>query len=393
MIQKAVGFFVVFLLFPICMGFLWKPGMDSAAVPEKEASGADKKKYRIDQIYLAGFLTELALFQLIAVPVMIAKARGMSLLVVIMNVAGAALSMAGVMAAWRGCKKARRTTLSVFFSEIRAALSSLSWECRLFWLFCFGAILFQMYMAFAYASFDGDDAYYVVQSVLADQTNVLNRIKPYTGLSTELDIRHALAALPLWEAYVARMTGIHAAIVAHTLLPLVLIPLTYLAYFEVGKKLFSADDVKLPIFLTLVSIMQIWGNSSIYTNATFFLTRTWQGKSILANLVLIVLIWLLLEIFERQEGAEAFQKRDKSDAAASASGPVAVQRCSALWGLLIVNNIVAAMMTSMGAFLAAMFIGIAAVVAAVRYKKPGLVVKLGLCCIPNAVYLVLLLIL
>ena len=172
-----------------------------------------------------------------------------------------------------------------------------------------------------------------------------------------------------------------------------MIPLTYLAYFEVGKKLFSADDVKLPIFLTLVSIMQIWGNSSIYTNATFFLTRTWQGKSILANLVLIVLIWLLLEIFERQEGAEAFQKRDKSDAAASASGPVAVQRCSALWGLLIVNNIVAAMMTSMGAFLAAMFIGIAAVVAAVRYKKPGLVVKLGLCCIPNAVYLVLLLIL
>ncbi len=56
----------------------------------------------------------------------------------------------------------------------------------------------------------GDDAYYVVQSVLADQTGVLNRIRPYTGLSTDLDIRHALATLPLWIAYVARMTGIHA---------------------------------------------------------------------------------------------------------------------------------------------------------------------------------------
>ena len=76
-------------------------------------------------------------------------------------------------------------------------------------------------MAFAYASFDGDDAYYVVQSVLADQTGVLNRIRPYTGLSTDLDIRHALATLPLWIAYVARMTGIHATIVAHTLLPLI----------------------------------------------------------------------------------------------------------------------------------------------------------------------------
>ena len=116
-----------------------------------------------------------------------------------------------------------------------------------------------MYMAFAYASFDGDDAYYVVQSVLADQTGVLNRIRPYTGLSTDLDIRHALATLPLWIAYVARMTGIHATIVAHTLLPLIFIPLTYYVFVQIGRKLFSDGSVKLPIFLTLVSIMQIWG--------------------------------------------------------------------------------------------------------------------------------------
>ena len=59
-------------------------------------------------------------------------------------------------------------------------------------------------MSYTRAMFDGDDSYYVVQSVLADQTGVLNRIRPYTGLSTGLDVRHAFASLPLWEAYVAR---------------------------------------------------------------------------------------------------------------------------------------------------------------------------------------------
>lgn len=235
-----------------------------------------------------------------------------------------------------------------------------------------------MYMAFAYASFDGDDAYYVVQSVLADQTGVLNRIRPYTGLSTDLDIRHALATLPLWIAYVARMTGIHATIVAHTLLPLILIPLTYYVFVQIGRKLFSDSSVKLPIFLTLVSIMQIWGNISIYTNETFFLTRTWQGKSVLANLILLVELWLMLELCAREKNRERQEETGSQ---------------LPYWLLLAVNHIAAAMMTSMGAFLTAMLFGITALVAAIRYRSWSILWKTALCCIPNVVYLMLLLVL
>ena len=237
---------------------------------------------------------------------------------------------------------------------------------------------YQMYMAFAYASFDGDDAYYVVQSVLADQTGVLNRIRPYTGLSTDLDIRHALATLPLWIAYVARMTGIHATIVAHTLLPLIFIPLTYYVFVQIGRKLFSDGSVKLPIFLTLVSIMQIWGNISIYTNETFFLTRTWQGKSVLANLILLVELWLMLELCAREKNRERQEETGSQ---------------LPYWLLLAVNHIAAAMMTSMGAFLTALLFGITALVAAIRYRSWSILWKTALCCIPNVIYLALLLVL
>ena len=356
MIQKLLGFLFLFVLSPLCTGLLWRGRLG-------------KKREWIWDFYLPGFLTQLAVFQVIAVPVMIFDAHGMELLVILSCAAFGILALAGLGRACFAAKKERESVLAAP-SSYPAALKETGWEERIFWLIAAAAVLFQLYMAYTRASFDGDDAYYVVQSVLADQTGVLNRIRPYTGLSTDLDIRHALAALPLWEALVARLTGIHAAIVAHTLLPLVLIPLTYFAYGKIGAKLFGARGWKLPAFLILVSILQIFGNTSIYTNATFFLMRTWQGKSIMANLILLVLIWLLLEILdETAKGGK-----------------------TGLWVLVALTNVAAAMMTSMGAFLAALFLGIASMVAAVRQKRPSLLGKTVVCCIPNAVFLAMLLI-
>ena len=88
----------------------------------------------------------------------------------------------------------------------------------------------------------------------------------------------------------------------------------------------------------------------------------------LANLVLLVDFWLLLEIFDR------FHAKRKG-----------------YWALLAVANVTAAMMTSMGAFLTALVIGITGIVAAIRFKSLSVLWKLALCCIPNVIYLALLL--
>ena len=96
-------------------------------------------------------------------------------------------------------------------------------------------------MAFTRASFDGDDAYYVVQALTAQQTDTLYRIDPNRGVSMPLDARHALALFPIWEAYVGTMCGIHATIMAHSVAPLLLIPLTYLIYYEFGSDGTLAD--------------------------------------------------------------------------------------------------------------------------------------------------------
>ena len=380
MLQKALGCLFVFGIAPVGIGGLWTKGMG-------------QKREKILNLYLAGFLSELAVFQLIAVPVMVKEVYGMNLLVYLTTAVLAVLAGAGFIWTFlreRGLHKQtgqaqacslRKSTVPGAGKGARNRIRRTAVqnpERLLFWLLFLASVGYQMYMAFAYASFDWDDAYYVVQSVLADQTGVLNRIRPYTGLSTDLDIRHALATLPLWIAYVARMTGIHATIVAHTLLPLIFIPLTYYVFVQIGRKLFSDGSVKLPIFLTLVSIMQIWGNISIYTNETFFLTRTWQGKSVLANLILLVELWLMLELCAREKSGERQEETESQ---------------LPYWLLLAVNHIAAAMMTSMGAFLTALLFGITALVAAIRYRRWSILWKTALCCIPNVIYLALLLVL
>ena len=316
-------------------------------------------------VYAAGFVTMLAVFQIVAVPVILLETWGFPRIVTIYSILLAVLSAAGLIFGFpvlRGMAADARTLV--------AKKKRPSVETALYWVIAVGLVLFQMYMAYTHEFFDGDDAYYVAQSVIAEQTDVLYRILPYTGLSTSLDIRHALASLPIWEAYLARVTGIHPAIIAHSVLPLILIPLTYLVYYRIGMRLFKGAFRKTAVFLILVSLLQIFGNTSIYTNATFFLMRTWQGKSILCNLVLLTAVWALLRLWET--GAEGEQKGKKQ---------------AGWWLLMAANNVTAAMATTMGAFLLGLFIAITGLVLAVRQKRPGRLIPLAATCIPGLIYL------
>lgn len=367
MVIKILVTFAVFGAAPVCIGLL------------SARWNGDGGKSLLD-IYLAGFLMLLAVFQLLAVPIVLNLPWGFPQLVAGYGTALAVLSVAGVLAGipvirilWsNGREKSVKLQALAGRKDGKGKLI----ETGIYWFLAGALILFQLYMAYAYAPFDGDDAYYVVQSVIADQTNVLYRILPYTGNSTLLDLRHALATLPLWEAFLARTTGIHAAIVAHSLLPLFLIPITYLFYFQIGRILLK-DGRKLAVFMILASVLQIFGNTSIYTNATFFLMRTWQGKSLLCNLVLLADIWIMLHLLDSGSQEEV----NKEDGKKHGKG--------GWWILLFMANVAAAMCTTMGAFLAAMFLGIVGLAAAIRTKQASFLIKTIVCCFPCLFYLAL----
>ena len=172
--------------------------------------------------------------------------------------------------------------------------------------------LIQAVMAVRCAFFDGDDAYYVVVSVLADQTDTMNTILPYTGYSTALDFRHALATWTLWTAFIARSCRIHAAVLMHTVLPPYLLSMCYYAYFLVAMRLFRRRLDMVPLFLCFISICSMFGNVSIYTRETFFMMRTWQGKAMVGSFIIPLLFFLLLG-FARDEAGSRWIYRTSAE--------------------------------------------------------------------------------
>lgn len=254
------------------------------------------------------------------------------------------------------------------------------------WLIFFVLLGFQLYKAVAYTSFDGDDAYYVVESLIAQEAGVMYRILPLTGGSTGLDVRHAMAVFPMWVAYISVRAGVHATIVSHVMMPLVLIPLTYLLYYEIGRALFAGSGGQqsaidgaaqsgghvfrrenLPVFMILMAVFQIFGNVSIYTSETFFLTRTWQGKAVAGALVIPALVWVFLQIYDRGV------KNGRTDAG--------------IWMLLVCVNMTAGVCSSIAVFLVCILIAVTTFCLAVAERDWKVLFKVGFACIPNVVYM------
>ena len=322
----------------------------------------EAEKRSLGMAYASGFLILLAAFQLIAVPVVFMDSWGFPTIVTIFNVVVTLLTGFGIIQALHLWRREGR----VFYRKMtfKGSISMV----RIQWIVVLILIGFQLFMAVTHASFDGDDAYYVAHSLATEETNTLYRVLPYTGRSTYLDMRHSLAVFPIWIAYLARMSGVHATIVSHTVLPLVLIPLTYLIYYEIGKKLCKEKATQLPTYMIFVCMLQIFGNVSIYNNATFLLMRTWQGKSMLANVVIPAIFMVLLWLFEEEPA-----KRNSK---------------SGLWCLLFVLNIVAAMMSTVSVFLNTFLIAIMAIILYLQEKNWKILLKMALCCIPCVAYAV-----
>lgn len=338
-------------------------------------------------VILAGYFCMWALFEVITIPAVLwVQYHNFSVASDCFTVLSILCAIAGLLVWYRSIKSGKPGLLSGVnkngndtndISVIRKGrikrLANVAWEERIEWLLFLVLVGFQLYKAAAYTSFDGDDAYYVVESLIAQQADVMYRILPYTGGSTGLDVRHVLAVFPMWVAFIAVKSGIHATVVSHVVMPLVLIPLTYLVYYEIGRALFGKRSAgkqgreNLPVFMILMCMFQIFGNVSIYTNETFFLTRTWQGKAVAGSLVIPAFVWLFLLLYDGG-------KKDKRTDAG-------------LWILLVCVNMTAGICSSIAVFIVSILIAVTAFCLMLVERDVKVLLKIGAACIPNVIYM------
>lgn len=166
-----------------------------------------------------------------------------------------------------------------------------------------GIVAFQLYKAIFYACADGDDAFYIATARTAEISNRMYELDAYIGVPVdEMPFRYVFAPFPMWEAVLARVSGVHTATLAHTILPPILIIVTYILYNEISKLLFGAENrEKRFMFLTLTAVFEMFANVSTSTSGTFLLTRARQGKEALACIILPLLFYELFRL-ARAEG-------------------------------------------------------------------------------------------
>ncbi|WP_408070077.1 DUF6077 domain-containing protein [Butyrivibrio sp. JL13D10] len=266
-------------------------------------------------------------------------------------------------------------------TDVRAMKYQYTRESLIYWGIFAVILIFQLVMATIKAPFDGDDSYYVVESLLAQQADVMNTIDPYTGISTVLNVRHAMAVFPLWIAFIAKISGIHATIVSHTVMPLLLIPMVYLIYLEIGRILLGVRQDMIPVYMIFISLIAMFGNTSLYTSETFLMMRTWQGKSMVANFIIPFVVWLFLWMFDdcRKPG---FLWNEET------AGGARIVRNSA-WVILFLLNMAAGIMSSMGIVFGTALAGLLSFMLLVYTRDFKIIPKAALSVIPTGIYLLI----
>lgn len=232
-----------------------------------------------------------------------------------------------------------------------------------------GLLVFQLIQAVRLAYGDGDDAYYVAVSTITQEAETMYRKLPYTGGSTNVDIRHGLAPFPIWIAFWARISGMEAVSVAHVVMPLVMIPMTYGIFWLIGKRLWSGREKWLPCYMVFTAILVLFGDYSMYTAERFMLARSRQGKAALGSAILPMLIYLMFVMLDKLQEDRKHRIRD--------------------WILLSSVMFAGCLCSTMGGFLLCMMVALTGICALGVYRKWKVLIPLAVCCLPCAFYVLI----
>lgn len=297
--------------------------------------------------YICGWFVSFSVFELVAVPFIILEQR----FTLVVAVYTAVLALLLGLSVWKG-----RHVLSGFRDQLQN-FARLSIPAKAGWIVVLMMIGAQMAAAVFLEYYDGDDAYYIAEAVTVDAFDSMYLRDNYTGYLYPLDVRHALSPVPVYLAWLSRLSGIHAAVIAHSVLSVVWLMLMYCIYAQIGKRLLWNRRTYRPVFLFFVTLWYAFGNISLYTAETFIMTRTWQGKGLMAGIVLpalfLCLIYLAQEITNR-----------------------------GMWMMFICVNVSAVFATSVSFMLVPTVVGAASVLIGIKNRSIGCMIKVFACCIP-----------
>ena len=265
--------YVVLLLILICVP--WVLGTAFFQIVHMKAT--------IKMEYVFGWLVILAFFEVVTVPLAFAE-KSLTEVTWIYTVTIMFLCICYVGRCIRKKKKIWQFSMNISDINIYAALASITF-------------LLQIVAAVFFVHMDADDAYYIGTANTSLSTDTLFLFEPDTGYASyAVNTRYAFSAIMVFWSYLSKITGIHPLIIAHTIIPIVFISISYILWWEVGKCLLKGKEQRW-IFFLLINVINVFGNTSVYTQSSFLLFRIWQGKALLPNIILPSFLYFFLKLY------------------------------------------------------------------------------------------------
>ena len=309
--------------------------------------------------WVGGQMVLWAGFQVICVPMILARRRFTEVVALYSGYAAAMVILAVAVEIRRRKRKQTQKGFGGFFQG-KDRKTLLLWACAA------ALLLLQLVQAVRLTYADGDDAYYVAVSSITEKADTMYLTHAYTGGGTDVKVRYGLAPFSIWIAYLARVSGIRTVSVAHVVLPVVLILMTYAIYFLLGRRLLAGRERYLPLFMIFTELLVLFGDYSLYTAENFMLARSRQGKAALGNIIFPMLFLLLLMMIERLSE----QKKNRA----------------ADWLLLCCTMTAGCLCSTMGTFLTVLPVALTGLCAAVCYRRWKTLLPVALCCVPCGVF-------
>ncbi len=274
MIQATGAVFLIF--FNLGLYFIF----GCLITPKKKEKG-----FCVTETVLTGFFFYYFLFDVFCIPVMLLY-RPLRVLTCI----------------WGGVMGIVALLFILFsFKAVKEKLKSLHVYIRENLFLIAGTFILTCVLAFIVIynyQFTLDAAYYVANVTTSLQTDTLNIYDPYTGdWQDHFEMRYFFAAFPLNDAVLCDIFRIHPLVWCKTTMAGVTVFLTNMVLFMTGKKLFGNNGKKILAFIFFADLMNFFF-ITIFTTSTFLLTRTYEGKSLLANVVLPAIFYIYLKLYE-----------------------------------------------------------------------------------------------
>ncbi len=331
-IVKMILFTVAFWLFLIVLGF---------HTPAKRTK-------KITELLMGGMILFFFLFEILALCAVFFQWKFHMLYWLVLGIS-AVLFVVSIVQNWNFVMKL------IWFKKQEAKKQKGS---RLWYFPAVLLIVVQMYAGIFYTHIDDDDAFYVATASTTLETDTVFQYNAYTGEEYEsLPSRYVLSPFPIFEAGLSKLYGVPSTVLAHTGMFLIFLPVAYFVYDLFGSFFWKNKRKERGLFLLFLAWMNVFGYYSVYTMSTFLLIRIWQGKAVLAAIILPLLFYYLMCAYKNEYQTQNIV-------------------------LIFLTTGAAALTSSMGIFLAPIMVVLGAFSGIICTKKLEVSIRLLIGCIP-----------